>query len=146
VSAPGDAFHAEVIGALATNEVVSIFVPYAMRSWIIDMRQTLLSPPVLVVDRMVATPEARLESFGRLRPELPKPAELTVIPWTGHVRQLEETGVLDAVYARCREIAGAALDADVARCYRELIDAETEIKRQIILGVGMRPLWRRARE
>jgi hypothetical protein len=144
MGAKDNRFHLEVIGALATNDVVSIFFPYAMRSWIIDMRQTLLSPPVILVDGMVASPQARLESFRRIRPEMPNPAELTVIPWIGHVRQLEETGVLQAVYTRCREVAGSALDAQIDRCYQELIEAETNVKRQIILGVGMQPLWRRA--
>ena len=141
----GDAFHFEVIEAITNNEVVSLFFPYAMRSWIIDMRHSLLSPPMLVVDGMVASPEARLQSFRRLRPEMPNPAELTVIPWIGHVRQLETTGVLAAIYIRCKQAGGAKLDADVARCYDELIKAETNVKRQIILGVGMRTLWRRPR-
>jgi hypothetical protein len=138
-------FHLDVIEAITSQDVVSLFLPYAMRSWIIDMRQTLLSPPVIVVDGMVASPEARLKSFKRLRPELPNPPELTVIPWVGHVRQLKETGVLDAVYTRARSVANNALDAQIAQCYEELIAAETNVKRQIILGVGMRPLWRRTR-
>lgn len=140
-----ESFHLDVIEAIATHDVVSLFFPYAMRSWIIDMRQTLLSPPVLIVDGMVGSPEARLQSFRRLRPEMPNPPELTVIPWIGHVRQLERTGVLAAIYIRCREAASSGLDAQVVRCYEELIQAETKVKRQIILGVGMQPLWRRTR-
>ncbi len=138
-----DAFHLGVIDAISNNDVLSIFFPYAMRSWIIDMRHTLLSPPLLAVDGMVASPEARLQSFRRLRPEMPGPAELTVIPWIGHVRQLESTGVLAAIYIRCKLADRAGLDTQVARCYDELIQAETKVKRQIILGVGMQPLWRR---
>lgn len=145
MSANSDRFHVEVINAVATHDVIALFFPYAMRSWIIDMRQTLMSPPVLIVDGMVGSPEARLESFRRLRPELPNPAELTVIPWIGHVRQLEPTGVLEAVYARCRKEANDSLNSQVKRCYEELIEAETKVKRQIILGVGMQPLWRRTR-
>lgn len=141
-SAPNE-FHREVIAALATVEVASLFFPYAMRSLILDFRQTLLSPARVLIDGMVASPEARLQSFRRLRPELPNPSEITVIPWIGHVRQLEETGVLDAIYARCREVGSDVLEADAVTCYAELVKAETKIKRQIILGVGMQPLWRR---
>lgn len=137
------AFHLDVIEAIGANEVLSLFFPYAMRSWIIDMRQTLLSPPLLMIDGIVASPEARLQSFRRLRPEMPNPAELTVIPWIGHVRQLEATGVLAAIYVRCREAGNTGLEDVVTRCYEELIQAETKVKRQIILGVGMRPIWRR---
>ncbi len=138
-----ESFHLDVIEAIATHDVVSLFFPYAMRSWIIDMRHTLLSPPMLIVDGIVGSPDARLQSFRRLRPEMPNPAELTVVPWIGHVRQLERTGVLAAIYVRCREVGQSALDGEVARCYEELIKAETNVKRQIILGVGMQPLWRR---
>lgn len=138
-----DAYHLGVIEAIASNDVISLFFPYAMRSWIIDMRHSLLSPPMLVVDGMVASPEARMQSFRRLRPEMPGPDELTVIPWIGHVRQLETTGVLAAIFVRCKQTGMAGLDAHVSRCYDELVQAETKVKRQIILGVGMQPLWRR---
>jgi hypothetical protein len=136
-------FPEEVIAALRAVEVASLFFPYAMRSWIIDLRRSVDSGPKVVIDGIVASPQERLQSFRRLRPDLPNPGDLTVIPWIGHVRQLEETGVLDAIFQRCRTEGGETLVADATACYQALVQAETSIKRQIILGVGMQPLWRR---
>jgi hypothetical protein len=136
-------FPEEVIAAIRAVEVASLFFPYAMRSWILDLRRSVDSGPKVILDGIVATPQDRLASFRRIRPDLPNPGELTVIPWIGHVRQLEETGVLDAILQRCRAEGGESLVADATRCYQALVEAETAIKRQIILGVGMQPLWRR---
>mgnify|MGYP001034623471 CR=1 FL=1 len=137
------AFPEEVIAALRSIDVASIFFPYAMRSWILDLRKSVDSGPKVLLDGIVASPQERLESFRRIRPDLPNPETLTVIPWIGHVRQLEETGVLDAIFQRCRAEGGETLVADATACYQALIEAETAIKRQIVLGVGMQPLWRR---
>ncbi len=137
------AFPEEVIAAVRSIDVASIFFPYAMRSWILDLRKSVDSGPKVLLDGIVASPQERLESFRRIRPDLPNPETLTVIPWIGHARQLEETGVLDAIFQRCRTEGGETLVADATACYQALIEAETAIKRQIILGVGMQPLWRR---
>jgi hypothetical protein len=136
-------FPDEVIAAIRAVEVASLFFPYAMRSWIIDLRPSADSGPKVTVEGIVASPQERLQSFRRLRPDLPNPDELTIIPWIGHVRQLEETGVLDAIFQRCRAEGGETLVAQATECYQALVVAETAIKRQIILGVGMQPLWRR---
>jgi hypothetical protein len=137
------AFPEEVIAALRSIDVASIFFPYAMRSWILDLRESVDSGPKVLLDGIVASPQERLESFRRIRPDLPNPESLTVIPWIGHARQLEETGVLDAIFQRCRTVGGETLVADATACYQALIESETAIKRQIVLGVGMQPLWRR---
>ena len=139
----GPHFPEEVIAAIKTGEVASRFFPYALRSWILDLRRSVDAPPRVLIDGIVASPQERMQSFRRLRPELPNPGELTVIPWIGHVRQLEETGVLDAIFQRCRAEGGETLVAQATECYQALVQAETAIKRQIILGVGMHPLWRR---
>ena len=136
-------FPDEVIATVRSVEVASIFFPYAMRSWILDLRTSADAGPKVLLDGIVASPGDRLEWLHRLRPDLPGPDALAVIPWIGHVRQLEETGVLDAIYQRCRTEGGETLVADATACYQGLIEAETAIKRQIVLGVGMQPLWRR---
>jgi len=138
-------FPDEVIATVRSIGVASIFFPYAMRSWILDLRPSPDSGPKVLLDGIVASPQERLESFRRIRPDLPAPDALVVIPWIGHVRQLEETGALDAIFQRCRAEGGETLVATATACYQGLIEAETAIKRQIILGVGMQPLWRRTR-
>jgi hypothetical protein len=134
-----------VIDAVRTSEVLCIFFPYAMRSWIIDTRRTAGSDPKVVVDGMVGSPAARVESFRRLRPELPLPTTIALVPWIGYARQLALTGVLDAIYERCRWEVGDELAADAERCYNAIQHAEDEIKRQVVRGIGMRAIWQRPR-
>lgn len=134
-----------VIDAVRTSEVLCIFFPYAMRSWIIDSRRTATSDPKVVVDGMVGSPAARVESFRRLRPELPLPTTIALVPWIGYARQLALTGVLDAIYERCRWEVGDELAAEAERCYKAVVQAEDEIKRQVVRGVGMRVIWQRPR-
>lgn len=132
-----------VIEAVRTSEVLCIFFPYAMRSWIIDTRRSASSDPKVMVDGMVGSPAARVESFRRLRPELPLPTQIALVPWIGYTRQLALTGVLDAIYERCRWEGDEDLASEAERCYKAVVQAEDEIKRQVVRGEGMRVIWQR---
>jgi hypothetical protein len=134
-----------VIEAVRSAEVLCIFFPYAMRSWIIDMRHSPEGEAKIMVDGMVGSPAARVESFRRLRPEMPLPTQIALVPWIGYARQVELTGVLDAIYDRCQWDGTAGLVADAERCYNAIVRAEDEIKRQVVRGVGMRVIWQRPR-
>lgn len=134
-----------VIEAVRTSEVLCIFFPWAMRSWIIDTRRSTTSDPKVMVDGMVGSPAARVESFRRLRPELPLPTQIALVPWIGYARQLALTGVLDAIYERCRWECDEALATEAEHCYKAVVRAEDEIKRQVIRGEGMRVIWQRPR-
>jgi hypothetical protein len=140
---PPDLFYERMIDAVRSAEVVSIFFPTAMRSLILDARRTLASPPQIMVDKMVESGDARLRSFARLRPELPTPTEITLMPWSGYVRQFEESGVLEALRDRCRWEGDDDLVLELDRCYARLIRGERRVRRAIVRGPALRTLWQR---
>jgi len=140
-----EAYIHRVIESVRTTEVMSIFFPTAMRSLILDMRRSLVSEPRILVDRIVTSPAARVQTFRRIRPEMPLPINVTIIPWSGYVMQLVETGVLEAIYERCRWEGDDALEAAAKSCYQSLIVIERELRRELVFGAGMKTLWQRDR-
>ena len=138
-----DAYTHQVIESVRAAEVMSLFFPTAMRSLILDMRRSLVSEPRVLVDRIVTSPAARIQTFRRIRPEMPLPINVTIIPWSGYVMQLVETGVLEAIYERCRWEGDDALEAAAKACYQSLVTVERELRRELVFGAGMKTLWQR---
>ena len=132
-----------MIDAVRSAEVISIFFPTAMRALILDARRTMQSPPKVFVDRMVESGEARMRSFRRLRPELPKPESITLMPWSGYVMQLEESGVLEALRDRCRWEGDDDLVEELERGYMRLVLGERKVRKAIVRGPALRTLWLR---
>ncbi len=138
-----EAYIHQVIESVRTAEVMSLFFPTAMRSLILDMRRSLVSEPRIMVDRIVTSPAARIQTFRRIRPEMPLPINVTIIPWVGYVMQLVETGVLEAIYERCRWEGDDTLEAAAKACYQTLVTIERELRRELVFGAGMKTLWQR---
>ena len=138
-----DEFHERFVGAVRTAEVMSIFFLRVGQSLILDMRRHGDEGPLVLLDDMVETPSDRLLSFRRLRPELPLPERLTLAPWPGAVTSLAESGILDAMYERCRLEGGEQLVDQIQELYRELKIIERTQLRDLVRGVGMQTLWQR---
>ena len=138
-----EAYTHQVIESVRAAEVLSLFFPTAMRSLILDMRRSLVSEPRIMVDRIVTSPAARIQTFRRIRPEMPLPINVTIIPWSGYVMQLVETGVLEAIYERCRWEGDDTLEAAAKACYQTLVTIERELRRELVFGAGMKTLWQR---
>jgi hypothetical protein len=138
-----DDYPTQVIEAVRASEVLSIFFLRVGRSLIIDARRHGDGGPAVLLDDMVSTPEERLASFDRLRPGFPLPERLTIAPWAGAVRSFAEAGVLDAVVDRCRLEGGEGLADAAHTLYHELRRLERRALRDLVRGVGMRPLWER---
>jgi hypothetical protein len=71
------------------------------------------------------------------------PEKLTLAPWPGAVRTLEESDVIDALLTRCRADGGEALCDQVRETIKELKQIEREQMQDLIRGVGMQTLWQR---
>src|SRR4051812_1160167 len=139
----GTEFFDQVLMAIKSAEVLSIFFPRVGRSLILDCRQSIDSGPVVLVDGMVESPEARLNSFRRLRPGLPLPQQLTLAPWPGAVRVFAEVGLLDALVGRCREDGGDDLAVQAEQRFAELRRLEQDAMRSLVRGNGMETIWQR---
>ncbi len=90
---------------------------------------------------MVDSSSERYESLRRLRPELPRPESLTMIPWPRSVGTLETTGVWEHVTARLQECGGAEVLIQARRCLRELRSLELNELRHAITGSQYRTVW-----
>ena len=138
-----DEFHDRFVAAVRTAEVMSVFFLRVGQSLILDMRRHGDEGPLILLDEMVETPSDRLLSFRRLRPELPLPERLTLAPWPGAVTSLAESGILDAIFERCRLEGGEELVDQVQELYKELKTIERAQLRDLVRGVGMQTLWQR---
>jgi hypothetical protein len=141
-----DDYPQRVIEAVRTGEVVSLFFPRLGCSLILDWRRGHEEGPAALLDGLVASPSERLASFERLRPGLPLPDRLTLVPWTAALRAFVETGVLEAVVQRCRLDGGEAMARTVQEHFRELERRERRTLRDLVRGVGMRTIWERPAE
>lgn len=137
-------FNARMLDALRTAEVMSVFFVRVGRSLILDFRQEGTAVPAAILDDIVSTPEARLQSFRRLRPELPLPERLTLAPWTSAVRDFARHGLLTALLDRCLLEGGEDLQATAAKAFRQLEMLEQKYLRDLVRGVGMTTIWQRS--
>ena len=115
-----------IIRHLLEAEVMSIFFPRIGKALIIDARHDYENGPTMLLDGMVESPEERLRSIKRLRPQFEQLAQLTLAPWAGSTRSFIERGVLDATF-------------------RELRRVEREVMRDLVAGDPRttRTLWQR---
>ena len=136
---------ARLINAIKSDSVrvLSLFFPRLGHSLILDTRHTSAVPPAILVEPVAGSPEARLQSFTKLRPELPLPDQLAVAPWHGSTRALVETGVYDAILDRWRSLDYPAGEADVARALHRLARLERATLRDLLSGATGRTLWQR---
>jgi hypothetical protein len=139
----GTEFVDQVLMAVKGAEVLSIFFPRVGRSLILDSRRLETDGPAVILDGMVESPEARLQSFQRLRPGLPLPTQLTLAPWPGAVRVFAEFGLLDAFVGRCRDEGGEELAVQASEKFEELRRLERDGLRSLVRGNGMYTIWKR---
>jgi hypothetical protein len=97
----------------------------------------------VILDGMVESPEARLQSFQRLRPGLPLPAQLTLAPWPGAIRVFAEVGLQEAFIDRCRDEGGDDMAERAKAHFAELRRLEREALRSLVRGDGMHTIWKR---
>ncbi len=137
----------KIIRHLNEDEVMSIFFPRVGKSLIVDARHDLENGPAVLLDDMVASPEERLRSLRRLRPQFGKPGQLTLAPWFGGIRAFEERGVLETIVNRFHAMGFPdAADAATA-ALRTLRRTERELLLDLIAGNprSTRTYWQRGK-
>lgn len=137
-------FNERMRAALRTAEVLSVFFVRVGRSLILDTRRGGAEGPTIVIDQIAASPQARLASFRRLRPELPLPESLTLAPWSGAVREFEAAGLLGTMLERSALEGGRALQAATEQAFNRLVKLERQALREMVRGIGMQTIWQRS--
>jgi hypothetical protein len=138
-----DTYHERIIEAIREGDVVCIFFPRLGKTLILDLRQSIETPPAIMVDNMVSNARERLESLQRMRPEFPMPEEVRLAPGVGFIRSLRETGVYDAMIERCEQTGNREVVQECRDAFVELERIERRLVRAIIRGDTTRTIWQR---
>ena len=88
---------------ISEAEVMSVFFPTFQRALVIDTRSDDEVGPLVQMMPMARSPQDRMRSIRRMRPSLPRPSNLTLIPWQRYIGSLEESGIWDQILDRVGE-------------------------------------------
>ncbi len=130
-----------VIENIGEAEVMSVFFPAFRRSLIVDTRFNSSAGPFVRLMPMVRSPQDRMRSIRRMRPEFPRPANLTLIPWDRFVDSLVASGVWDRIIDRVRESGDETALESCSRALTELRKIEHDELVNAITGKDYHTLW-----
>jgi hypothetical protein len=126
---------------VAEAEVVTLYFPFLRRTLLVDTRSTDSVGPLVRVVPVARNSAERFESVQRLRPELPKPESITMIPWRRRVGSLQAAGVWDLLLARLSESGDGGSLAAARRCLGALTTLEAREFGDAIRGEHYQTLW-----
>jgi hypothetical protein len=133
----------EVFLGIESAEVISLTFPLIRKSLIMDTRFSLEDEPMVRILPMTGSIEERYRSIRRLRPHLPKPDNLAVIPWTRHMDSLVDFGIWGKLVERI-------IDSGHKRAVKALQTALDELRQlermemvAVIRGDTYHTLWAR---
>jgi hypothetical protein len=126
---------------IAEAEVVTLYFPLLRKTLLVDTRTKERLGPMVCVVPMASSTADRFESLQRLRPELPKPESITMIPWGRPVASLRVAGVWDRLLERLSESGDAAALSAAGACLGELRGLEHRELGDAIRGEHYETLW-----
>ena len=132
---------AEVYRAIDHGEIIALFFPLLRKTLLMDTRTTPLDAPLIKVVPMAASAEERYRELVRMRPRLPKPESVNIVPWPKFVDSIERTGVWDRIVRRYIEIGPPEIVRQCELSLEELREFEREEIRNAITGENYETLW-----
>ena len=132
---------AEVYRAIDHGEIIALFFPLLRKTLLMDTRTTPLDEPMIKVVPMAASAEERYRELVRMRPRLPKPESVNIVPWPKFVESMVRTGVWDRIVRRHIEIGSADIVKQCEQALAELREFEREEIRNAITGDNYEMLW-----
>jgi hypothetical protein len=130
----------EVCRAVDTGEIIALFFPLLRKTLLMDTRTTPLDGPMIKVVPMAASPEDRYRELVRMRPRLPKPESISIVPWPKFIASMVSAGVWDRVVHRYAGFGAKEVRQAIA-CLEELRAFEREELRRAITGENYETLW-----
>ncbi|MBI2856465.1 MAG: hypothetical protein HYX93_06440 [Chloroflexi bacterium] len=112
---------ADILKNIQTADVISIYFPLLGKTLLIDTRFTMEDSPLVAVVPMATSMEERFRALRKLRPYLPRPRSITVVPWPRYAESLVRLGVWQKV-----------LERFVHSGHKEAVQACGEAMREII--------------
>jgi hypothetical protein len=133
-----DAVHENI----AEAEIVTLYFPMLRKTLLVDTRCTDSVLPYVGVVPMARNSSERFESLKRLRPQLPRPDSITMIPWARRIHAIEDAGVWQRIVARLSETGGADAVARASGCLEQLYALEHQELSNAIRGHQYETVWR----
>jgi hypothetical protein len=131
----------EVCRAIDTGEIIALYFPLLRKTLLMDTRTTPLDGPMIKVVPMAASAEDRYRELVRMRPRLPKPESINIVPWPKFVESLVRADVWDRIVRRYAEIGPPDVVRQCGACLDELRGIEREEIRRAITGENFETLW-----
>ena len=131
----------QVIQNVSEAEVMSVFFPTLRRALIVDTRSNESVGPFVRLMPMARSPQDRMRSIRRLRPQFPRPANLTLIPWQRYVDSLVESGVWDQIVERIRQSGDEAAVSACSQALNDLRQMERDELVSAITGHNYHTIW-----
>ncbi len=122
---------------IAEAEVITLYFPLLGRTLLVDTRRNAEVGTLVRVVPMARDTGERLRSLRRLRPMLPRPDSITMIPWQMRARAVVSTGVWECLLRRVDDHAAAEV------CLDQLATLERAEQIDAILGRRYEALWTR---
>ena len=131
----------DVIQNIERAEVMSVFFPTFRRALIVDTRYKDDVGPFVRLMPMARSPQDRMRSIRRIRPEFPRPTNLTLVPWQRYVASLISSGVWDKIIARLEESGDERVLIACDEALEELRQLESAELTAAITGNNYHTLW-----
>jgi hypothetical protein len=131
----------QVLQNVSDAEVMSVFFPTFRRALIIDTRSNESAGPFVRLMPMARSPQDRMRSIRRLRPQFPRPANLTLIPWQRYVDSLVESGVWDQIVERVRQSGDEEAVGACNQALSDLRQLERDELVSAITGRNYHTIW-----
>ena len=131
----------EVCRAIDGGEIIALYFPLMRKTLLMDLRTTPLDGPMIKVVPMAASPEDRYRELVRMRPRLPKPESINIVPWPKFVETLVRSGVWDRIARRYAEIGPPEIVRQCEECLQELYRVEQEELRRAVTGEDYEAIW-----
>ncbi len=125
-------------------ETFSIALPTVKRALVIDMRTKGDDGPFVRVMPMARSASERLRSLRRLRPTLPRAAEILVVPWPSFVDGLVRAGIWDRLEKRVASAGSKTATEALELAFDELHAAESRELGALLRGEQYEVLWARS--
>src|SRR3970282_1144292 len=97
----------EVKRAIDYGEIIALYFPLLRKTLLMDSRTTPVDGPMIRVVPMASSAEERFRELVRMRPRLPKPESINIVPWPKYVGSLVRADVWDRIVRRYAEIGAA---------------------------------------
>ncbi len=117
-------------------EVVTLYFPLLSITLLLDTRSADGVPAFMKLVPMARDAGDRLRSLRRLRPQLPRPESITMIPWTRSIPALRRLDIWEHIEERCD-------DCGEAEAILQRLEAlERDEVEGAVRGRGYETLWR----